>query len=163
MISLTHKTFAPSKVMRRAMMSPISPDPKMTTRLPGNQPFKLTYFCAVPALNNPAGRVPAILSAPLLLSLHPMARMTAFASIVKIPLLFIHVTRFLSSSEMTNVSVSVSILRFSASSMNLCAYSGPVRFSLKRVRPKPLWIHCFKTPPTALSRSTMTTSLQPAS
>ena len=38
MISQTHSTFAPSSVMRRAMISPISPEPRMTTRFPGRCP-----------------------------------------------------------------------------------------------------------------------------
>ena len=34
MTSMQASTFAPSSVMRRAMMRPMSPEPRMTTRLP---------------------------------------------------------------------------------------------------------------------------------
>ena len=57
----------------------------MTTFLPGILPSIFTYRWAVPAEYMPAGRKPGMLSAPLERSLHPMARITAFASIRNIP------------------------------------------------------------------------------
>jgi len=50
-ISSTHaSTCAPSNVIRRAMMSPMSPEPRITTRRPGIQPSMFTNRCAVPAV-----------------------------------------------------------------------------------------------------------------
>ena len=50
-ISSTHaSTFAPWNVMRRAMMRPMSPEPRITTRLPGITPSMFTSRCAVPAV-----------------------------------------------------------------------------------------------------------------
>ena len=54
--SATQSTFAPSSVMRRAMIRPMSPLPRITTRRPGRQPSMLTSRCAVPAVKMPAGR-----------------------------------------------------------------------------------------------------------
>ena len=47
--SATTLTFAPSNVIRLAMISPISPDPKITTSRPGMKPSIFTNLCAVPA------------------------------------------------------------------------------------------------------------------
>ena len=71
--------------MRRAMMSPMSPEPKITTRFPGMRPSRFTSFCAVPAVKMPAQRQPGVPSAPRGRSLHPIARMTASASTATIP------------------------------------------------------------------------------
>ena len=71
--SSTHPTtFAPSKLIRLAMISPISPDPKISTFLPTIYPSIFTYLCAAPAVNTPAGRSPGIAMAPLVLSRHPI-------------------------------------------------------------------------------------------
>ena len=56
--SYTPSTSAPSSVRRRAMMSPMSPLPRMTQRRVGSSPSRFVKFCAVPAVNTPAGRVP---------------------------------------------------------------------------------------------------------
>ena len=47
--SATALTSAPSKVIRLAMISPISPDPRITTFFPGIKPSMFTRRCAVPA------------------------------------------------------------------------------------------------------------------
>ena len=77
--SATTCTSAPSRVILLAMIRPISPDPRITTLRPGRYPSMLTRRCAVPAEKMPAGRYPGILSAPRERSLHPIARITAFA------------------------------------------------------------------------------------
>ena len=50
MISATSFTSAPSHVMRRAMMRPMSPLPRMTTLRPGRKPSMFTSRCAQPAV-----------------------------------------------------------------------------------------------------------------
>ena len=40
----------------------------------------LIIYCALPAMNTPAGRLPGILICPSVRSRHPQARMTAFVS-----------------------------------------------------------------------------------
>ena len=59
-----------------AMISPISPDPKISTFLPTIYPSIFTYLCAAPAVNTPAGRSPGIAMAPLVLSRHPIFKIT---------------------------------------------------------------------------------------
>ena len=54
-------------------------------------------------------------------------------------------------SVSTSIPVSLSFV------MKRPAYSGPVSSSPKKCRPKPLWIHCWRIPPSSLSRSMMTT------
>ena len=49
-ISATHRTVAPSRVSRRAMMSPMSPEPKMTTRRPTIRFLVFIRFWAAPAV-----------------------------------------------------------------------------------------------------------------
>ena len=48
--SQTIFTFAPSQVMRRAMMRPMSPEPSITTSRPGRYPSMLHRRCAQPAV-----------------------------------------------------------------------------------------------------------------
>ena len=131
MISATHCTFAPSRVIRLAMIRPISPDPRITTFLPGIKPSRFTSFCAVPAEYTPAGRDPGMLRAPLGLSLQPMARITAFGLIWNIPFSsFISVSVLSLLKSITIVSKSTSISRSATMSSYLPAYSGPVSSSL---------------------------------
>ena len=42
--SQTAFTLAPSSIIRLAIISPISPEPKITTSFPGRYPFIFTYF-----------------------------------------------------------------------------------------------------------------------
>ena len=42
MISTQASTFAPCRVIRRAMISPMSPEPRITTRFPGMKPSRFT-------------------------------------------------------------------------------------------------------------------------
>ena len=81
MISMHASTFAPWNVRRRAMMRPMSPDPRITTRLPGMMPSMFTRRCTVPAVYTPAGRVPGVISAPRGRSRQPIASTTAFVLI----------------------------------------------------------------------------------
>ena len=76
MISTTFLTFAPSSVIRLAIIRPMSPEPNITTSRPGIRPSMFTNFCAVPAEYIPAGLKPGMLSAPRGFSRHPMARIT---------------------------------------------------------------------------------------
>ena len=78
-ISNTASTLAPSNVMRLAMIMPMSPEPKIITWRPTILFFRLMYVWATPAVNTPDGRSPGIERAPRVRSLHPMARITAFA------------------------------------------------------------------------------------
>ena len=48
--SATPSTSAPSRLMRRAIMSPISPEPSMNTFFPTIYPSILRYLCACPAV-----------------------------------------------------------------------------------------------------------------
>ena len=66
--------------MRRAMISPMSPLPRITTRFPGIQPSMFTYRWAAPAVNTPAGRVPGMAMAPRVRSRQPMASTMDLAS-----------------------------------------------------------------------------------
>ena len=50
MSSATSFTSAPSHVMRRAMMRPMSPLPRITTLRPGRKPSMFTSRCAQPAV-----------------------------------------------------------------------------------------------------------------
>ena len=83
--STTARTFAPSRVILLAIMRPMSPEPRMTTLLPGIFPWILVKYCAVPALNIPAPLSPGMFSAPLGLSLQPMARTMDLVSITLTP------------------------------------------------------------------------------
>ena len=71
--------YAPSKVILRAIIIPISPEPRTTTSRPGIYPSILIYLWAVPAVNIPAGLFPGIAIASRVLSRHPIARTTALA------------------------------------------------------------------------------------
>ena len=50
MISYTPRTSMPESVMRRAMMSPMSPEPSTTAVDPGTSPCRFMKFCAQPAV-----------------------------------------------------------------------------------------------------------------
>ena len=80
MISTQARTFAPSSVIRRAIIRPISPEPRISTRLPTIKPSQFKSRCAVPAVKIPAGLVPGVPIAPRVLSRHPIARTIDFAS-----------------------------------------------------------------------------------
>jgi len=81
MISHTASTLAPSNVILRAIIRPMSPEPRITIRFPGINPFIFTNFWAVPAVITPAGLSPGVIRAPLGLSRHPMASIKAPALI----------------------------------------------------------------------------------
>ena len=128
MISQTISTFAPSQTMRRAMMSPMSPDPRITTRRPGIMPSMLTRRCAQPAVYTPAGRVPGMFSAPRVRSRQPMARTTALACTRTMPFSLETAVRRLSASTDRTMVLSITSMEsiFSTSSIKRWAYSGPV-------------------------------------
>ena len=67
------------------MISPMSPDPRMTTRRPGRTPFKLTNRWAAPAVKIPAGRPPGIRIAARVRSRAPIASTVARVSRMEIP------------------------------------------------------------------------------
>jgi len=144
------------------MISPISPEPRITIFFPGINPSTLTNRCAVPAVYIPAGLVPGMFSAPRVLSRHPIARMTAFAFILSNPSSEL-TAEIILSCEISNTIVFsfTSIPSSSTCRMNLSAYSGPVSSSLNNCSPKPLWTHCCNMPPSARSRSSMTIFLIP--
>ena len=50
MISYTPSTLIPESDMRRAMISPMSPEPSTTAVDPGTSPCKFMKFCAQPAV-----------------------------------------------------------------------------------------------------------------
>ena len=79
-ISYTPSTCEPSQTRRRAIISPISPEPKITTLSPTFFPSMLMSFCAQPAEKIPAGREPQRLIAPAGFSLHPRASTTERAN-----------------------------------------------------------------------------------
>ena len=62
-----------------AIIRPISPEPKITTFFPTIVLVKFIYLWATPALYIPAGLVPGVEIAPLVLSLHPIVKITALA------------------------------------------------------------------------------------
>ena len=62
---------------RRAMLRPLSPEPRMATRRPGSTPWRLTRRCARPAVNTPAGRSPGTRMAPWVRSRAPIASTVA--------------------------------------------------------------------------------------
>ncbi len=162
--SHTAFTSAPSSVMRLAMIRPISPEPRITASLPGRHPFWFTSFCAVPALKIPAGRVPAIFSAPFGRSRQPMASTTAFASTVKIPSSSLAAVMILSGDTASTMVLYFTEIPSSRTFFSYFqAYSGPVSSSPKRCSPKPLWMHCCKIPPRCSSRSRIRISLTPFS
>ena len=68
---------APSRVIRRAMMSPMSPLPRITARRPTIFPSMLMNRWAAPAVRMPEHRVPGTEMAPRVRSRQPMARTTA--------------------------------------------------------------------------------------
>ena len=84
-ISTTPFTWAPSQTSRRAMISPMSPEPRMTTSRPGRYPSMFTKRCARPAVMIPAGRVPGMSRLPRLRSRQPMASTTARQSTCATP------------------------------------------------------------------------------
>ena len=49
MISTQASTSAPCSFIRRAIIRPMSPEPRITTRLPGMYPSRFTKRWAVPA------------------------------------------------------------------------------------------------------------------
>ena len=163
LISNTPATRAPANVRRRAMMRPMSPEPRITTLLPGAQPCKFMKFCAEPAENTPAGRVPGVPSAPAPRSREPVASTAAPAEMVCSPCgdtISTEMSRAPSPpffTRSTLASRTTCTLRPSSVASSREAYSGPVSSSPKRCKPKPLWMHCFKMPPWWLSRSTSTT------
>ena len=120
-------------------------------------------FWAAPAVYTPEGRCPGMEMAPLVRSLHPMARITAPASMRwNVPRVL--TSRTLSDDrERTIVSSMAAMPSSLKRSMNLAAYSGPERASLNVWRPNPSWMHWFRMPPRMRSRSMSRTSPQPAS
>ena len=112
----------------------------------------------------PAGRVPAIFRAPLGRSRQPMARTMAFASMVKMPSSSLVAVMVLSGvTDSTMVFNFTGIPRSRTCFSYFQAYSGPVSSSPKRCRPKPLWMHCCRMPPSRLSLSRIKISLMPLS
>ena len=163
MSSATHATCAPSSVMRRAMMRPMSPDPRITTSLPGRRPSMLTSLWAVPAVKTPAGLNPGMLSAPRGRSRQPMARMMAPAWMRTRPSRSLtQVTVRSSETSRTIVSSMTSMPAESTRSSKRAAYSGPVSSSLNVMRPKPLWMHWLRMPPSLVSRSMTSTERKPS-
>ena len=165
MSSYTPSTEIPSSVQRRAMISPISPEPKMTAREPGLRFSILMYRCARPAVNTPAGRLPGILISLRVRSRQPMARTTARPVSCSMPVGLMSVTVWTAvSSAGSPESIPITML-FRNSAMSVartwsikrCAYSGPVSSCLKCDRPKPGWMHWRRMPPRCCSRSTMAT------
>ena len=168
MSSQTASTFAPSRVIRRAMMRPMSPEPRMTARFPGSSPLRLTNFWAAPAVYTPAGRVPGMPIAPRGRSRQPIARMTARARSFKYPsrgltAVTIFAPSFSVPSSRTIVSSRYGMPFSTVSRAKRAAYSGPVSSSRKRWSPKPLWMHCSRMPPSCGSRSRMRISRTPCS
>ena len=152
MSSYTPSTEIPSSVQRRAMISPMSPEPKITAREPGLRFSILMYRCARPAVNTPAGRLPGILISPRVRSRQPMARTTARPVSCSMPSRLMSVTVWVTpSSALSSApdahspeSIPITMLfRNSAMpvactwSIKRCAYSGPVSSCLKCDRPKP--------------------------
>ena len=66
--------------MRRAIIRPISPEPKNNHFVPWEVAVDVDIALRCAGRITPAGRVPAIFSAPRGLSRQPMARITAVAS-----------------------------------------------------------------------------------
>ena len=146
------------------MISPMSPLPRMTHFFAGILPMRLTKFCAVPAVNTPAGRVPCMSTCFAVLSRQPVASTSAFAVKSSMPSRLTHVTAKPSaffSIFVTKVSVYASIGSSFTKSMYLSAYSGPASFSPKRISPNPSCTHCLSMPPSLASRSS-TAVLAPA-
>ncbi len=148
------------------MIRPMSPEPTITTRLPGMQPSMFTRRWARPAVKIPAGLVPAMATLPLFLSRQPMARITARADRRTTPwrLEQATISRLPSRgrTSMTVVSRKQSMPAPTTLAMNRSAYSGPVRSSPNSWMPNPLWMHCRRMPPRNGSRSTMA-AVSPAS
>ena len=86
--------------MRRAMMRPMSPEPRMTTSLPGMRPSRLVNFWAVPAVKMPGQRSPGVPREPRGRSRQPMQRITALAWICSSP--------FLRETQVTTLSAETS-------------------------------------------------------
>ena len=108
MSSNTPTTSTPSSVRRRAMIRPMSPEPRMATRRPGSTPSTLTNFWASPAVITPDGRSPGIRIAPRVRSRAPLASTTAPASMVRTPCWADMTVRSPSSRSTTKASVSTS-------------------------------------------------------
>ena len=165
-ISTTARTLQPTSVSLRAMIRPMSPEPTITMRFPGMHPSMFTRRWASPAVKIPAGRVPAMATLPLFLSLQPMARITAPAENRTTPwrLEQARTSRLPSRGliSMTVVSRKQSMPASATRPMNRSAYSGPVRSSPNSWMPNPLWMHCRRIPPRKGSRSTMA-AVSPAS
>ena len=165
MSSYTPSTETPSSVQRRAMISPMSPEPKMTAREPGLRFSILMYRCARPAVNTPAGRLPGILISLRVRSRQPMARTTARPMSCNMPVGLMSVTVWTVASSVDSPESSPITMLFKNSAMSVsctwsikrCAYSGPVSSCLKCERPKPGWMHWRRIPPRCRSRSTMAT------
>ena len=83
--SRTQWTRAPSSVMRRAMMRPMSPEPMMTTFFPKATLRIFIRYWTTPAVYTPAGRFPGTDKAPRVRSRQPVDRMTASAWTSKRP------------------------------------------------------------------------------
>ena len=102
--------------------------------------------------------------APLGRSLQPMARMMAPASMVKMPSSSLVAVISLSGETDSTMVFSFTGMPSSRTCFSyLQAYSGPVSSSPKRCRPKPLWMHCCRMPPSCPSRSRINMSLMPLS
>ena len=86
-------------------------------------------------------------SAPLGLSLQPMARTMDLVSITLTPSSWLIYVTECGETERTVVLRRKGIFSFCTISMYLKAYSGPVSSSLKVWRPKPLCMHWFRMPP----------------
>ena len=161
--SATHRTLAPSRVIRRAMMRPMSPEPRTTTRRPTRRFLVFIRFWAVPAVYTPAGRVPGMAMAPRVRSRQPVASTTAPARQVRSPRRVTAVRVRSRVSPVTMAPVIRSAPADRASSRARWAYSGPVRASRYRTRPKPSWTHWLRMPPSRFSRSSTRTEGAPAS
>ena len=163
--SCTPTTSAPCDAKRRAMISPMSPDPRITARRPGRHPWRFMKFCALPAENTPDGREPARLSAPSPRSREPVASTTARAAMACAPRASTACTVSGApssgrpgSTDVTLAPASTSTEPASASaSISRCAYSGPVSSTPKRCSPNPLCTHCLRMPPSFSSRSSKST------
>ncbi len=72
--SATHSTWAPSKVSRRAMIRPMSPEPRITTRRPTIRFLVFIRFWAVPAVYTPCRPGAGDGDGPRVRSRQPVAR-----------------------------------------------------------------------------------------
>ena len=145
------------------MIRPMSPDPRTTTRRPTMRFLVFIRFWAVPAVYTPAGRVPGMAMAPRVRSRQPVASTTAPAWQRSSPRRVTAVTCRPAVRRVTMAPVTRAAPAAWASPRARRAYSGPVRVSRYRMRPKPSWMHWWRMPPTWSSRSSTRTEAAPAS